>query len=105
MAAAPTASGGGGGGVFEANLVMGWHAYCKDFEHTFTSLASNHGARVHGLNTNPARRPALSLLTTLTAPLATADSSTTPLLQYKFNFGVGIRKKGMKKAQEKAKSG
>lgn len=30
----------------------------------------------------------------------------TPLWNmYKFNFGVGIRKKGMKKAQEKAKSG
>lgn len=34
-------------------LVMGWHSYCKDFEHTFASLASKHGGRVHGLNTNP----------------------------------------------------
>lgn len=34
-------------------LVMGWHTYCKDFEHTFASLASRHGGRVHGLNTNP----------------------------------------------------
>jgi hypothetical protein len=34
-------------------LVMGWHSYCKDFEHTFVALSSSHGARVHGLNTNP----------------------------------------------------
>ena len=34
-------------------LVMGWHSYCTDEEHTFTTLASKHGARVHGLNTNP----------------------------------------------------
>jgi hypothetical protein len=34
-------------------LVIGWHSYCKDFEHTFTSMASAAGARVHGLNTNP----------------------------------------------------
>jgi hypothetical protein len=33
--------------------VMGWHSYCKDFEHTFVTLTSRHGARVHGLNTNP----------------------------------------------------
>ena len=32
---------------------MGWHSYCKDYEHTFTRLASIHGGRVHGLNTNP----------------------------------------------------
>ena len=25
-------------------LVMGWHSYCKDFEHTFASLTSKHGA-------------------------------------------------------------
>lgn len=30
-----------------------WHSYCKDEEHTFTTLASSHGGRVHGLNTNP----------------------------------------------------
>lgn len=34
-------------------LLMGWHSYCKDEEHTFTTLASKHGGRVHGLNTNP----------------------------------------------------
>ena len=36
-------------------LVMGWHSYCKpqDEEHTFTTLASKAGGRVHGLNTNP----------------------------------------------------
>lgn len=34
-------------------LLMGWHSYCKDAEHTFTTLASKHGGRVHGLNTNP----------------------------------------------------
>jgi hypothetical protein len=34
-------------------LLMGWHSYCKDEEHTFTTLASSHGGRVHGLNTNP----------------------------------------------------
>ena len=25
-----------------------WHSYCKDEEHTFTTLASKHGGRVHG---------------------------------------------------------
>jgi len=34
-------------------MVMGWHSYCKDYEHTFTTLTSKHGGRVHGLNTNP----------------------------------------------------
>jgi hypothetical protein len=35
-------------------LLMGWHSYCKqDEEHTFVTLASKHGGRVHGLNTNP----------------------------------------------------
>jgi hypothetical protein len=34
-------------------LLQGWHSYCKDQEHTFTTLASKHGGRVHGLNTNP----------------------------------------------------
>ena len=34
-------------------LLQGWHSYCKDQEHTFTTLASRHGGRVHGLNTNP----------------------------------------------------
>ena len=38
------------GGEF---LLQGWHSYCKDQEHTFTTLASKHGGRVHGLNTNP----------------------------------------------------
>ena len=33
--------------------VLGWHSYCKDQEHTFTSVASKHGARVHGLNSSP----------------------------------------------------
>ena len=34
-------------------LIVGWHSYCSDYEHTFTSLMSKHGARVHGLDTNP----------------------------------------------------
>ncbi|EDQ87063.1 uncharacterized protein MONBRDRAFT_27553 [Monosiga brevicollis MX1] len=34
-------------------LLQGWHSYCKDEEHTFTTLASRHGGCVHGLNTNP----------------------------------------------------
>ena len=34
-------------------MVVGWHSYCSDYEHTFTTLASKHGARVHGLDTNP----------------------------------------------------
>ena len=34
-------------------MVMGWHSYCKDEEHTFTTLASKWGARVHGLNSSP----------------------------------------------------
>eukprot|EP00966_Prymnesium_polylepis_P144326 3332438-Prymnesium_polylepis.1 len=34
-------------------IVLGWHSYCKDYEHTFVRMASSHGARVHGLNTNP----------------------------------------------------
>lgn len=34
-------------------MLNGWHSYCKDYEHTFTTLASKHGGRVHGLNTNP----------------------------------------------------
>ncbi len=34
-------------------LVCGWHSYCDDYEHTFTTLVSKHGARVHGLDTNP----------------------------------------------------
>eukprot|EP00045_Choanoeca_perplexa_P010527 m.107207 g.107207 ORF g.107207 m.107207 type:complete len:752 (+) comp15308_c0_seq3:614-2869(+) len=33
--------------------LQGWHSYCKDEEHTFTTLASQHGGVVHGLNTNP----------------------------------------------------
>ena len=34
-------------------ILLGWHSYCKDYEHTFVTLASSHAARVHGLNTNP----------------------------------------------------
>ena len=34
-------------------LVCGWHSYCSDYEHTFTTLVSKHGGRVHGLDTNP----------------------------------------------------
>ena len=34
-------------------MVVGWHEYCGDFEHTFTTLVSKHGGRVHGLDTNP----------------------------------------------------
>ena len=34
-------------------IVLGWHSYCKDYEHTFITMASRHGARNHGLNTNP----------------------------------------------------
>jgi len=37
----------------DAFTVLGWHSYCKDYEHTFTTLASSFGGRVHGLNTNP----------------------------------------------------
>ena len=36
-----------------AFYLLGWHSYNKDFEHTFTTLASKYGGRVHGLNTNP----------------------------------------------------
>lgn len=32
---------------------MGWHSYCKDTEHTYTTLASRYGATVHGLHSNP----------------------------------------------------
>ena len=43
------------GSMGPAPLVMGWHSYCspQDEEHTFTTLASQNGGRVHGLNTNP----------------------------------------------------
>ena len=34
-------------------LLVGWHSYCGDFEHTMTTLVSKHGGRVHGLDTNP----------------------------------------------------
>ena len=34
-------------------IVLGWHSYCKDYEHTFITMASKHAARNHGLNTNP----------------------------------------------------
>ena len=34
-------------------IVLGWHSYCKDYEHTFITMASKHGGRNHGLNTNP----------------------------------------------------
>jgi hypothetical protein len=34
-------------------MVVGWHTYCGDYEHTFTTLVSKHGGRVHGLDTNP----------------------------------------------------
>lgn len=37
----------------DAFYLLGWHSYSKDFEHTFTTLASKYGGRVHGLNTNP----------------------------------------------------
>ena len=37
----------------DAFYLLGWHSYNKDFEHTFTTLASKYGGRVHGLNTNP----------------------------------------------------
>ena len=37
----------------DAFYLLGWHSYEKDFEHTFTTLASKYGGRVHGLNTNP----------------------------------------------------
>jgi len=45
-------------------MMMGWHSYCKDFEHTFTTLASANGGRVHGLNTNPN----LSFMTRISLP-------------------------------------
>ena len=34
-------------------IVLGWHSYCKDYEHTFITMASQNAARNHGLNTNP----------------------------------------------------
>ena len=34
-------------------MVVGWHTYCGDYEHTFTTLVSKHGGRVHGLDSNP----------------------------------------------------
>jgi GxGYxYP putative glycoside hydrolase C-terminal domain/GxGYxYP_N second domain/GxGYxYP third domain/GxGYxYP_N 1st domain len=34
-------------------VTVGWHSYCKDAEHYFTTLMSHHTARVHGLNTLP----------------------------------------------------
>ena len=40
-------------GMGNAFYLLGWHSYAKDFEHTFTTLASKYGGRVHGLNTNP----------------------------------------------------
>ena len=44
----PSVEGGG-----TPPLICGWHSYCGDYEHTFTTLMSKHGARVHGLDTNP----------------------------------------------------
>ena len=34
-------------------IALGWHSYCKDYEHTFITMVSKHGGRNHGLNTNP----------------------------------------------------
>lgn len=34
-------------------VMLGWHNYCKDEEHDYTTLVSANGGRVHGLNTNP----------------------------------------------------
>jgi hypothetical protein len=44
--------------------VLGWHSYCKDYEHTWVRAVSLHGGRVHGLNTNPN----LSFMTHLALP-------------------------------------
>ena len=41
------------GAMPEKSIVVGWHSYCKDAEHWFTSMASRNGLRVHGLNTLP----------------------------------------------------
>jgi hypothetical protein len=35
------------------SMVIGWHSYSKDTEHTFVTLTSHHGLRVAGLNSLP----------------------------------------------------
>jgi len=45
-------------------IVCGWHSYCSDYEHTFTTLVSKHGGRVHGL----AENPNLSFMSQLSLP-------------------------------------
>lgn len=41
------------GGMNPSYTLLGWHAYSKDQEHTFTTLASQSKGSVEGLNTNP----------------------------------------------------
>ena len=45
-------------------IVCGWHSYCSDYEHTFTTLVSKNGGRVHGL----AENPNLSFMSQLSLP-------------------------------------
>jgi hypothetical protein len=64
---------------------MGWHSYCKDFEHTFVTLTSRHGARVHGLNTNPnlsfmSQLPLPKDYTFHNRPLLAAATPPSPML-------------------------